>query len=205
MKIFTDYRFPASAVLIKVGATAKDGRKFKGKNGLVKMRACQVVVFTDARACSEALDDILFYGDVESGSWDTEYTIEPSGVSCRLRVEGVINGEPFVRVVGGIGVGDDPKNASSDAFKRACQELGLGRYLWHFPRDFWVPASVWNNKLTFLDKFKTRDYALFVLGYTQQEVTEAASESISERNRVEGIKTELLKRIGDKVRDAIIN
>lgn len=51
---------------------------------------------------------------------------EPVGITGRLTVE--IDGT--VRKVDGVGQGRDAKNASTDAFSRACAFLGLGLHLW---------------------------------------------------------------------------
>lgn len=51
---------------------------------------------------------------------------EPVAVQGRLTV--TVDGEQ--RVTDGIGQGRDAKNASTDAFSRACAFLGLGLHLW---------------------------------------------------------------------------
>lgn len=49
-------------------------------------------------------------------------------VACHGRLTIWIDGQE--RVVDGIGQGRDAKNASTDAFSRACAFLGLGLHLW---------------------------------------------------------------------------
>lgn len=49
-------------------------------------------------------------------------------VGCHGRLEVTLDG--VARVVDGVGQGRDAKNASTDAFSRACAFLGLGLHLW---------------------------------------------------------------------------
>ncbi len=55
---------------------------------------------------------------------------------CRGRLT-VVNGMPK----DGVGVGDTPKNAESDAFKRAASKWGYGLHLWA-GKDYWLEAQL---------------------------------------------------------------
>ncbi len=60
------------------------------------------------------------------GMFDSGDDNEP--VACHGRLRLVIDGS--LRMVDGVGQGRDAKNASTDAFSRACAFLGLGLHLW---------------------------------------------------------------------------
>lgn len=94
------------------------------------------VVFIDARDVIDRLNDVLGIGE-----WQDDYTFMPNGgVICHLRVR--INGEWVTKTdVGGESDqkdhGDRQKSAVSDSLKRAAVKLGVGRYLYAMPSNWY--------------------------------------------------------------------
>jgi hypothetical protein len=105
------------------------------KPQMIKGNRAMAVVFIDARDVIDRLNDVLGIGE-----WQDDYTFMPNGaVICHLRVR--INGEWVTKTdVGGESEqpdqGDRQKSAVSDALKRAAVKLGVGRYLYAMPSNW---------------------------------------------------------------------
>ena len=102
----------------------------------VKGNRALAVAYIDARMVEDRLDDVFGVG-----GWSDEYTPMGDGnVMCRLSVK--IDGAWVVKTdVGGESEqpdgGDRLKAAFSDALKRAGVKLGIGRYLYELPKQWY--------------------------------------------------------------------
>lgn len=107
----------------------------KWKPQTVKGEWALVVAYIDARAVMDRLDGVLGLD-----GWRESYTVHADGsVCCRLEIR--IGGEWTPREdVGGqseqSGEHDRVKAAFSDALKRAAVKFGVGRYLYHLPKQW---------------------------------------------------------------------
>lgn len=89
------------------------------------------LAYADVRVYQERLDRV-----VGPDSWSVTFKICPLGIVCTLAVLGVVKAD-----VGDypLDYGDTPNEnkattASAQAFKRACAQFGIGRYLYELPR-----------------------------------------------------------------------
>lgn len=115
--------FPSKAIHFRVGATTKDKQ-----SGIA-------LAYIDARDAMERLDAV-----VGPGNWQRRY---PWSNAPRLYCEvGIRIGGDWV--FKGDGAGDTDveadKGAFSDAFKRACVNWGIARYLYDMP-NAWFPLA----------------------------------------------------------------
>lgn len=94
----------------------------------------RAMAYVDARAIMDRLDEII-----GQENWQDDYRELPNGsVECKISIR---IGDHWIHKTD-IGTESDyesEKGAYSDAFKRACVKLGLGRYLYSLP-SFWWPA-----------------------------------------------------------------
>jgi hypothetical protein len=111
--------FPSHQIDLKPGATTRD-----------KDRAL-ALAYADVRVYQERLDQV-----VGPDAWSVHFDVRTLGVICTLEICGVAKAD--------IGdyppdLGDRPNEnkattAAAQAFKRACAQFGLGRYLYSLPR-----------------------------------------------------------------------
>lgn len=108
----------------------------KWKPQAVKGNRAMAVAYVDARAVMDRLDDVLGVS-----GWQDSYEYLPDGaVTCRLRVR---QGDEWIEKEDVGSPSEQPdghdrrKAAVSDALKRAAVKYGIGRYLYHLPRQ-WV-------------------------------------------------------------------
>lgn len=111
--------FPSHQIDLKPGATTRS-----------KDRAL-AMAYADSRVYQERLDQV-----VGPEAWSVRFELTPQGVVCTLEICGVIKAD-----VGDfpVEIGDRPNEnrattATAQAFKRACAQFGLGRYLYALPR-----------------------------------------------------------------------
>lgn len=111
--------FPAHLIDLKPGAMSRS-----------KDRAL-ALAYADVRVYQERLDRV-----VGPDSWSVTFKICPIGIVCTLAVLGVVKSD-----VGDypLDYGDTPNEnkattAAAQAFKRACAQFGVGRYLYELPR-----------------------------------------------------------------------
>jgi hypothetical protein len=113
---------------------AKDQVRFKP--GVVSGNRALALVYVDARAIQDRLDEVLGVA-----GWQDEYECLPDGsVVCKLRLR--LGSEWITKSdVGGPSEqpdeGDRRKAAFSDALKRAAVKFGIGRYLYRM-KSQWV-------------------------------------------------------------------
>ncbi len=91
------------------------------------------MAYADSRVYQDRLDQVVGPAD-----WHVSFTLTPDGVVCTLSILGVSKAD----------VGDFPldspehpnenraTSAAAQAFKRACAQFGLGRYLYSLPRTW---------------------------------------------------------------------
>jgi hypothetical protein len=96
-----------------------------------------VAFYIDARDVMDRLDEV-----VGCENWQDKYTVlafndSQWAVECTLVVNGVAKTD--------VGVGDAPKDAYSDALKRAAVKFGIGRYLYDMDTGTWFPIDEWKN------------------------------------------------------------
>ena len=110
------------------------------KQGNISQYGITLIPYTDARSCMQQLDDE--FGPL---GWQDEYTdvVLPNGATktrCRISVYDKTSGLWIHREDYGTSSVTDPavydKAVCSDAFKRACTKLGIGRSLYKFPEIF---------------------------------------------------------------------
>lgn len=106
--------FPAKYVQWRAGSTTKD----KGR--------ALALAYVDARHYQQRLDRLFGAG------WEVEFAMGQNGVVCQLTILGKTRGD-----VGDNGKRNPATSAASQAFKRACAQWGLGRYL-YFVDAGWV-------------------------------------------------------------------
>lgn len=111
--------FPSHQIDLKPGATTRS-----------KDRA-MAMAYADSRVYQERLDQV-----VGPDAWSVRFELTPQGIVCTLEICGVIKAD-----VGDYptDLGDRPNEnrattAAAQAFKRACAQFGLGRYLYSLPR-----------------------------------------------------------------------
>lgn len=111
--------FPSHQIDLKPGATTRS-----------KDRA-MAMAYADSRVYQERLDQV-----VGPEAWSVRFEVTPQGVVCTLEICGVTKAD-----VGDypVDIGDRPNEnrattAAAQAFKRACAQFGLGRYLYSLPR-----------------------------------------------------------------------
>ena len=106
------------------------------KPGAVTGNRAMALAYIDARIVQERLDDT-----VGPENWQSKFTmLENGAVACELSIR--IAGEWITKSdVGGeseqADQGDRTKAAFSDSLKRAAVQFGIGRYLYHLPKQ-WV-------------------------------------------------------------------
>jgi hypothetical protein len=96
-----------------------------------------VAFYIDARDVMDRLDEV-----VGCENWQDKYTVlafndSRWAVECTLIVNGVAKTD--------VGEGDAPKDAYSDALKRAAVKFGVGRYLYDMDTGNWFPIDEWKN------------------------------------------------------------
>jgi hypothetical protein len=96
-----------------------------------------VAFYIDARDVMDRLDEV-----VGCENWQDKYTVLAFSdnqwvVECTLVVNGVAKTD--------VGSGDAPKDAYSDALKRAAVKFGVGRYLYDMDTGNWFPIDEWKN------------------------------------------------------------
>jgi hypothetical protein len=96
-----------------------------------------VAFYIDARDVMDRLDEV-----VGCENWQDKYTVlafsdSQWAVECTLVVNGIAKTD--------VGVGDAPKDAYSDALKRAAVKFGIGRYLYDMDTGNWFPIDEWKN------------------------------------------------------------
>lgn len=109
--------FDPKFVKFRVGATNKDKTE-----GLA-------LAYIDARDVQNRLDDVA------GTDWSDSYRVLGKGsegleVECQLTIFGVTRTDA--------GIGDNAKDAYSDALKRAAVKFGVGRYLYGLPKEWKV-------------------------------------------------------------------
>ncbi|MBX0329668.1 hypothetical protein K2Z83_18520 [Oscillochloris sp. ZM17-4] len=107
--------FPSDQIELKPGALSQS-----------RDRAL-AMAYADSRVYHDRLDQVVGPAD-----WQVAFTLTPDGVVCTLSILGVTKAD----------VGDFPLDypehpnenrattAAAQAFKRACAQFGLGRFLW---------------------------------------------------------------------------
>ncbi len=144
------------AALMEALAAPFEETEIKFKPQVVKGNSCLALVYVDARAIQDRLDDVL-----GTRNWQDDYECLPDGsVLCRLKIR--VGGEWLTKVdVGGPSEqpdgGDRVKAAFSDALKRASVKFGIGRYLYRLPQ-FWCDYDPVKKKIVKLPKLP--DWAL---------------------------------------------
>jgi len=93
-----------------------------------KVGPALAVTYIDARDVMDRLDDV-----VGMGEWADSYDVlraadKAWAVRCRLTLCGITKED--------VGEGESPKEAFSDALKRAAVKFGVGRYLYSLPKMF---------------------------------------------------------------------
>ena len=96
-----------------------------------------VAFYIDARDVMDRLDEV-----VGGENWQDKYTVlafseSRWAVECTLIVNGVAKTD--------VGEGDAPKDAYSDALKRAAVKFGVGRYLYDMDTGNWFAIDEWKN------------------------------------------------------------
>ena len=96
-----------------------------------------VAFYIDARDVMDRLDEV-----VGCENWQDKYTVlvfsdSRWAVECTLIVNGVAKTD--------VGEGDAPKDAYSDALKRAAVKFGIGRYLYDMDTGNWFAIDEWKN------------------------------------------------------------
>ena len=157
--------FPRDKIKFRPGATTKDKKK-----GLA-------LAYADARTFQDRLDDIWGIDN-----WESECVTNDGGCICSITLHfHREDGTSYARTKSdGAGATDveGEKGAISDAFKRACVQWGIGRYLYSLP-DMWVPLS--NGRyIADADKIKFPVWAL-----PNHKVTTPKPETIEEETVVE--------------------
>ena len=137
--------FPRDKIKFRPGATTKDKAK-----GLA-------LAYADARTFQDRLDDV--WG---TDNWESHCVTNDGGCICSITLHfNLDDGTSYARTKSdGAGATDveGEKGAISDAFKRACVQWGIGRYLYNLS-DMWVPLS--NGRyIADPDKIKLPDWAL---------------------------------------------
>jgi hypothetical protein len=106
------------------------------KPQVVQGRNALAIAYLDARVVMDRLDEVL-----SPGGWQDDYSAMPGGgVKCTLSLK--IDGEWISKSDVGsrsdqADEGDQIKAAFSDSLKRAAVRWAVGRYLYHFPKQ-WV-------------------------------------------------------------------
>ena len=137
--------FPRDKIKFRPGATTKDKAK-----GLA-------LAYADARTFQDRLDDVWGVDN-----WESRCVTNDGGCICSITLHfNLDDGTSYARTKSdGAGATDveGEKGAISDAFKRACVQWGIGRYLYSLS-DMWVPLS--NGRyIAEPDKIKLPDWAL---------------------------------------------
>ena len=137
--------FPRDKIKFRPGATTKDKKK-----GLA-------LAYADARTFQDRLDDVWGVDN-----WESHCITNDGGCICSITLHfHREDGTSYARTKSdGAGATDveGEKGAISDAFKRACVQWGIGRYLYNLS-DMWVPLS--NGKyIADADKIKLPAWAL---------------------------------------------
>ncbi len=113
--------FPSDALGLKPGALNHDHSR------------ALVLAYADTRTYQERLDQV-----VGPDSWSVRFNLLPTGAICALTILGITKAD----------VGDYPADypekphenrstaAAAQAFKRACAQFGIGRYLYALPRTW---------------------------------------------------------------------
>jgi hypothetical protein len=113
--------FPSDQIELKPGALTQS-----------RDRAL-AMAYADSRVYQDRLDQVVGPTD-----WQVAFTLTPDGVVCTLSLLGVSKAD----------VGDFPldhsehpnenhaTSAAAQAFKRACAQFGLGRFLYNLPRTW---------------------------------------------------------------------
>ena len=118
------------------------------RQGNISRNGITLLAYTDARSCMQQLDEE--YGPL---GWQDEYTdvVLPNGATktrCRISVYDKDNGIWIHREDYGTSSSTEAaiydKAVCSDAFKRTCTKLGIGRSLYKFPEIF-IPSE--NNEI----------------------------------------------------------
>lgn len=119
--------FAESDVKFKPGQHRENDKSQEG----YELRA---MAYVDARAIMDRLDEII-----GQENWQDDYRELPNGsVECKISIR---IGDHWIHKTD-VGTESDyeaEKGAYSDAFKRACVKLGIGRYLYSLA-SFWWPA-----------------------------------------------------------------
>jgi hypothetical protein len=96
-----------------------------------------VAFYIDARDVMDRLDEVA-----GAENWTDKYTVlayseSRWAVECTLVVNGVAKSD--------VGEGDAPKDAYSDALKRAAVKFGVGRYLYDMDTGTWFPIDTYGK------------------------------------------------------------
>ena len=149
--------FPLASIEIKPGATTQAKDK------------CLCLAYADSRAYMERLDAV-----VGPSNWSARYEmLSPTIIQCAVTICGVTKHD----------VGDLPANdpnaatvASAQAFKRACSNFGLGRYLYSLPQK-WADYDVQKRKVVNSQRVAQELYRL--AGYsTEDQVIDVVPHSV---------------------------
>ena len=133
--------FPKDSLKWRVGATSRDKTR------------CMALAYMDARMVMRRLDDV-----VGEANWSTNVFMASDGrCVCKLtivfRADGIeverSDASGFTQNGGrkGFGYGDMVKGATSEAFKRAAAQFGIGRYLYDLEAK-WVPYDERTKQIT---------------------------------------------------------
>jgi hypothetical protein len=111
--------------------------KYRVMNVTKNKEKGSVAFYIDARDVMDRLDEV-----VGCENWQDKYTVLAFSdsewvVECTLVVNGVAKTD--------VGSGDAPKDAYSDALKRAAVKFGVGRYLYDMDTGNWFPIDEWKN------------------------------------------------------------
>ena len=119
--------FPRDKIKFRPGATTADKKK-----GLA-------LAYADARTFQDRLDEVWGIDN-----WESHCVTNEGGCICSITLHFHFDdGTSYARTKSdGAGATDveGEKGAISDAFKRACVQWGIGRYLYNLP-DMWVPLK----------------------------------------------------------------
>tara|TARA_R100000655_G_scaffold59125_2_gene97578 strand:+ start:2350 stop:2817 length:468 start_codon:yes stop_codon:yes gene_type:complete len=87
------------------------------------------VAYIDARDCQDLLDEV-----VGVGYWQSKYDTQDNKLFCNVGVwNEKVNGWVWKSNTGSESNVEKDKGKVSDAFKRACVEWGIGRFLYRLP------------------------------------------------------------------------
>lgn len=169
---------PATEFKIRVTATKGDTVQCSG--------------YYQAHTYREALDAIF---GIEN--WETRYDVtyaspDHAAAVCSLTVT-FPDGTSLTK--SGVGTGSDAKNASSDALKRACMELGISRKLWSLGNLESPKSPKGKYPVNGVDVAKM---FLYLLGHDAQEQDEYTQKFFDDIKKNKLIKERIFNRAKSK-------